>query len=963
MRKLHKLIPAATLAIASSRAAAQMIYEPFDYGSASVGVRLSDSATNPTFSGLINPMTGYSWFAAATGFSANDPVIGAGNLTSPANSPSSSGNSLSLAGNERGSRLTLNNAGGYGQSSGATIYYSTLLKVTDLTNLPSTVNNTGSFIAGLNNSTGTQTTQPGVVGARLFVRRGGANNDSTTTYQIGTRNNTAVIQWYTAQEFTVGVDSPQVVASYQLVDGGPGNDIGKMWINPASSTYGASVAPAPTLTAIAEDLTATVANAHIDSFYIRGDNALIPAGITLDEIRVDTSWAQVVRPTGNSWIGTTGNNWSDPTKWSAGSVPDAVNTFINFDGAGGTVNVDSARTVGTINFNTTSSYTVSGAALTLDGDLANGGAPVINVLPRIDSVGGGPTVDPILASNHTIASNINYAGNIALNIAKDQTLTLSGLISSSATAPLTKNGGGTLVLTNTGNTFDVAGANIVVNDGTVAVTSDAALGPVPAAPVSKIILNRAALRLDGSFATNVNRNLSILGGANGTFSSIDVTAGNTSTFAGTISGNSLVKTGSGTLVLGNTGNGYTSGTTINAGTVQVSADGNLGGVPVSATNTNVTLNGGTLQFSASFNPSNNRQVSIGAAGGTIDTNGNNVSWGNNIIGSGQLTKAGGGELGLGGSNAYAGGTAIDGGTLSIFNDANLGAAGTGISYGGGALKVFSSFTFSGRPMTVNAGGGTLDTNTFDVVASTIAGAGAFTKNSAGKLTASSIRTGGLTINAGSVELATDGTATGVSKVAALSIDPSAKLDVQNNKVITSTAVGTWNGSNYTGATGLIRSGRNGGGWTGNGIVTSQSQAAAGNLTTIGVASASQVKGVAITATTVWAGQTVSGSDTLVMYTYGGDANLDGKINVDDYTRIDFNVPLGSSGWYNGDFNYDGKINVDDYTIIDFNVGIQGAPFFTSGGTGLSAVAVPEPASLSVLAFGALGLLGRRRRSR
>ena len=115
------------------------------------------------------------------------------------------------------------------------------------------------------------------------------------------------------------------------------------------------------------------------------------------------------------------------------------------------------------------------------------------------------------------------------------------------------------------------------------------------------------------------------------------------------------------------------------------------------------------------------------------------------------------------------------------------------------------------------------------------------------------------------------------------------------------------------------------------------------------------------------GQTVTGSDTLVMYTYGGDANLDGKINVDDYGRIDLNIPLGTSGWYNGDFNYDGKINVDDYGIIDFNVGIQGAPFPTSGGlagSGASALggvsAVPEPAGVAILALGASALLGGRR---
>src|SRR5213076_1919708 len=122
-----------------------------------------------------------------------------------------------------------------------------------------------------------------------------------------------------------------------------------------------------------------------------------------------------------------------------------------------------------------------------------------------------------------------------------------------------------------------------------------------------------------------------------------------------------------------------------------------------------------------------------------------------------------------------------------------------------------------------------------------------------------------------------------------------------------------------------------GGWDGGGIVTSQSAATSGSLTSIGIAAVSQVKGIAATATATWAGETVTGGDALVMYTYGGDANLDGKINVDDYGHIDSSIPIGLAGWINGDFNYDGKINVDDYGIIDFNIGIQGAPFFTAGG--------------------------------
>jgi hypothetical protein len=122
-------------------------------------------------------------------------------------------------------------------------------------------------------------------------------------------------------------------------------------------------------------------------------------------------------------------------------------------------------------------------------------------------------------------------------------------------------------------------------------------------------------------------------------------------------------------------------------------------------------------------------------------------------------------------------------------------------------------------------------------------------------------------------------------------------DVAGGDVIVPGAdVGSWDGLAYTGVTGLVASG------------DYFSSMTSGTFTMLGV------------------GPAATAGDVHVMYTYGGDANLDGKINVDDYGRIDFNASLaGACGWANGDFNYDGKINVDDYGIIDFNVGIQGPP--------------------------------------
>jgi hypothetical protein len=161
----------------------------------------------------------------------------------------------------------------------------------------------------------------------------------------------------------------------------------------------------------------------------------------------------------------------------------------------------------------------------------------------------------------------------------------------------------------------------------------------------------------------------------------------------------------------------------------------------------------------------------------------------------------------------------------------------------------------------------------------------------------------------------------------LSIAANATLDLRDfDMALTATPLGTASGGTYSGATGLVQRGHNGGAWDGvGGIVTSMADAQAG-LTSIGLATAADVLGIAATQTTTWNGMTVNGDTVLLKYTYAGDANLDGQVTGDDYSAIDFNILVpGSSGWYGGDFNFDGVITGDDYSAIDFNILAQGAP--------------------------------------
>jgi hypothetical protein len=179
----------------------------------------------------------------------------------------------------------------------------------------------------------------------------------------------------------------------------------------------------------------------------------------------------------------------------------------------------------------------------------------------------------------------------------------------------------------------------------------------------------------------------------------------------------------------------------------------------------------------------------------------------------------------------------------------------------------------------------------------------------------------LNINNGLTTLAANGARVLVTDT--LSLVSPGKLDLTDNDLIVkSGAIGTVAGTTYNGVSGLVQKGYNGGAWNGaGGIVTSQSNASLANhITTLGTATASQVLGIASGATGVWNGETVAGTAILVKYTYVGDADLNGKINGDDYFLIDSHVSATGANvaYRNGDFNYNGKVDGDDSFFLDSN---------------------------------------------
>ena len=416
---------------------------------------------------------------------------------------------------------------------------------------------------------------------------------------------------------------------------------------------------------VASPITLNFANTGvaIGTFTVTGNNSAFLGGMSLNGGIVNINSASALNAVtstvtfngGTLQAGASGMSLSNyfllNNSNSAFDTNNQTTTFSGVINGGGPLNIISTGTVilgnaATVNNYTGNTFITNGALVVISTDsaLGNGGAVEMN-LGTLQIAGPGVT------SARTFVMNANGGGTIDTQA---NNVLYSGVFEGGGS--LTKVGTGTLFLTGSnsysGGTF--------LNAGTINIINGAGLGS------GVLTMNQGTVQMNGNFT--VSNPITLNATCTGTIGACDFdTFGSTTTFAGVITGaGALSVISTGTIRLANS-NTYSGGTFLNnsLGILNVESDAALG----SSTAT-VTFNGGTLQLGlptmgAIFTSA--RNMTLGAAGGTFDTNTFNAVLSGVIGGTagGGFTKTGSGILTLSGLNTYNGPTTVAMDTLEL----------------------------------------------------------------------------------------------------------------------------------------------------------------------------------------------------------------------------------------------------------------------------------------------------------
>jgi hypothetical protein len=182
-----------------------------------------------------------------------------------------------------------------------------------------------------------------------------------------------------------------------------------------------------------------------------------------------------------------------------------------------------------------------------------------------------------------------------------------------------------------------------------------------------------------------------------------------------------------------------------------------------------------------------------------------------------------------------------------------------------------------------------------------------------------------------------------------SVDSSSTLDLGDNDLIIHTgssdafgynALAAVQGLAYGAPFGTGVGGRDGGAWDGKGLTSSVAEAQDNNdgaeTVQLAVTDNTDLPNTFSTWKVGSASETVGGNDIIVKYTYTGDFNLDGKVDLNDYRAFSNSYDDGATTgneWALGDTNDDGKLTINDYRTFAQDYG---------NGTGSASATDPYP---------------------
>jgi autotransporter-associated beta strand protein/T5SS/PEP-CTERM-associated repeat protein len=456
--------------------------------------------------------------------------------------------------------------------------------------------------------------------------------------------------------------------------------------------------------------------------------------------------AAVSQSQAQTWTGTTNQDWATATNWSTGTLP-GINTKTYIDTASGntpiiTTAVNKSATVGgndlwigsasgktgiltinsggSINSNGTWFFIGNGGGTgTLN--VNSGGSLSTNNNIRMAQGGGSGTLN--VDGGTVTASHIEAQGNSAFNVTNGGTISI--------TAGDLKMRNSTSTISGTSSSITTS-SEIFIGVGAGAATLNMSGGALQTGEWMVIGINAGVsgtLNMSGGTVTAAATNASAFStiGAGGGTGTVNLSGGTYNDMQKTLLGENT----------GGTGNFNISGTGV-LHTKRIEVGAGAG---------NISFNGGTLrarQNDVDFIDSV-ATTTLNAGGGTIDTNGFDITIADNIGGTGALTKIGTGKLTLSSANTYTGATTVNAGNLAVNGTltsaitANSGAtfSGTGSTTGsltlngGSVLSVNTTTEFTANG--VNFAGSTemifesalTPTSTYDVVTYGVGGLSGF----------------------------------------------------------------------------------------------------------------------------------------------------------------------------------------------------------------------------------------------